>query len=637
MRTAPADNELPDPSSDPSGRADDLTARDRLAVIARHSFFLPYADRYSALGRSTRHRSKRVGKRTQLSTEDLFLGPPATSGPAACPCYHCLEPNHTYHTETAFLQFSFTVNTSEACCANCSRMNLVLYQYVNMDDALMCYSLNFTPQVVSGLRLVNTDRNITQGPVDYPNIGTGCYAFRLRPSVNPSPIYHGFLWLKAKVNVTNMDDWNTTFFLQPDHGRGSLEVRWTAPSYPYNFSSYGLQLWHNENTSITCRGETIYKGPIVVIPKNEKIYLTSTNYTFTDLRKGWYCVRVTPIDDRCPPDGCQPRSSLAKQLLDVVTDRPEKAPESITPGVLGAGVAILLAGVLLACLVIRCRSSRGVFGVSYTKVHIGKKLNEGGAVLLVWTKTGPYGEHLAPVVLAFKKTLVSYCKFKVYDYLDLMSLPSEHRQHLLASPAAWLDTILAQHSIKIIIVGSEGARQRQLEGMCGGGGGRHTNSCERDDPLDVLLFPYLLRRLQDRPDLAGDYSRVFHVRFSDICSEKAELEGVVSWTRFRLPEHLRSLTLSLHGISEEAGCDLEEPPADLVAEMTTAMAGHPMHRASRSHHPNNHLSKDAHTTAVPVPPLPTPPSSEASCDGHSSDAGPEPPDAPPDANRLGKL
>ncbi|XP_068248622.1 uncharacterized protein [Palaemon carinicauda] len=530
------------------------------------------------------HRTKRVGDRSRMSMSDI-LNLPETPGIQRCPCYTCLNTQHHYNNETALLQLSYSINATNACCTNCSSLNLVLYQYVSVYDEQQCIDLNFTTSVISGLRLVTTDKNVTQGPIEYPNTDNGCYAFRLRPMVNPSPIYHGFFWLTPSGNVTNMNDWNTTFFLQPYPETESLEVKWTAPTYPYNFSSYELQLWHHRSIPIKCRGEDVYTGPIMVIPDSGKISLTSTSFNFQNLSSGWYCARVTPVDPRCPPDGCEPRSSLARLLKeseDCCGD--EEQVDKMGPLLAGAAAGVLLAGTILACVVARCRASHNFFNVAYTKVTAGVKLGDIQEVLLVWTAAGPDGAHLAPVMQALKKVLTSYGRCKVYDYLDLTSLPPPQREHLLSSPTSWLDSLLTQHRIKVLIVGTEGGRYRQLQWKTSSGVTSEVVS--NLQPLDAQLFPYLLRRLQDKPDLATDYSRVFHVRFSDISTEGAELEGVVSWTRYHIPQHLRSLILALHGIKEEEGSCLEDPSPEILQTIHGALTNHPLY-ASRSTRNNN--------------------------------------------------
>ena len=65
------------------------------------------------------------------------------------------------------------------------------------------------------------------------------------------------------------------------------------------------------------------------------------------------------------------------------------------------------------------------------------------------------------------------------------------------------------------MVASEGAWQRQLEWKEPDAGlqkGHVSLLSTPNNALDQLLLPYLLRRLHDQPDLAGDYSRLFHIR-----------------------------------------------------------------------------------------------------------------------------
>ncbi|XP_064118252.1 uncharacterized protein LOC135223605 isoform X2 [Macrobrachium nipponense] len=537
-----------------------------LSALLQRGFTVMYSDQYIL---EKRHRSK----------QDNLWRSNDSSNKDRCPCYICMGTDHFYDSGRAILKFTYTVRPStNECCKNCSSLNLMLFQYKMVDNQVKCQNLNYTRPVVRKFHQVTLEKNVTESPIYYPNVATGCYAFRLRPLINPSPIYHGFFWLEAEGEVFNMDEWNTTFFLQP-YSAQSLDVQWTAPPYPYNFSRYELQVWHHKNFSITCRGKSPHGGSIDMIPDRGKITLATTSYSFSNLSSGWYCARVTPIDHRCPRDGCQTRSSLAKLLAafeDDGVDDQEEYQELLVLCLVGAGVAVITAGASLACVIVRCRPSHGVLHVVYSKVNGVETLKGVQEVLLVWTAAGIDGPHLAPVIHAFKKLLISYSRCKVYDYLDLMSLPDAQREHFLQSPTSWLDWVLNQQHIKIVVVGSNGGRRRQLEWV------HSQRMCASPDlsqglmPQDVVLFPYLLRQLQDRPDLATDYSRLFHVRFSDIYDDSAELEGMVSWARYRIPQHMRALTLALHEVSDDDfGSCFEEPSAEVMVELMTVLAAHP--------------------------------------------------------------
>ncbi|XP_045625971.2 uncharacterized protein [Procambarus clarkii] len=423
-------------------------------------------------------------------------------------------------------------------------------------------------------------RNVSESPTHYHNVGTGCYRYEIIPLVYPLPFGPEAIWLQPAVNITDMNKWNTTFYLEPRAEYRSLSVRWTEKQ-PYNFSHYKLELWYNRRHKITCVGNNIDNN-ITLIPRNKELIISSPDHTFHNLTSGYYCARVMPIDDRCDIDGCTPLSSHTRQLLDLEEAVEEESAPSVVPVVVGAAVVVMLAGIVVACCVLsRCQVIRE-FNI-YTIVRQLPRLGDRQVkVLLVWTPYGPLGAEFVPVIAAFKKILKSYCRCQVYDYLDLPSLPDDHLQHLLTSPTSWIDTLLADPTVKIIVVGSEGAKLRQAEGMLLPAEDPSSAALPEDaDPHDSFLFPFLLRRLQDRPQLAGDYSRIFHVRFSVVSDKTAELDGIVSLTRYRLPEHLRSLTLSLHGRPE--GCHIDEPSPEMLRDLNRALAAHPLSRDQNGH------------------------------------------------------
>ncbi|KAG7159961.1 hypothetical protein Hamer_G017402 [Homarus americanus] len=72
------------------------------------------------------------------------------------------------------------------------------------------------------------------------------------------------------------------------------------------------------------------------------------------------------------------------------------------------------------------------------------------------------------------------------------------------------------------------------------------------------------------------------MRFSDVSDHTTELEGIVSWTRYRLPEHLKDLTVSLHGRRPE-GCNIKEPTTEMLQDLTAALATHPLYKSQNGH------------------------------------------------------
>ncbi|KAK8379485.1 hypothetical protein O3P69_019415 [Scylla paramamosain] len=436
---------------------------------------------------------------------------------------------------------------------------------------------------------------MTEGPTHYSNIDTGCYYVELKPHLYPLPERTIPICVTPLINVTDMEAWDPYFSLEPNPERQSLTVRWTVGEQ-YNFSSYDLTLHHHPSLRINCTGTTIYPN-MSIIPQN-RLRVTESLYTFYNLSRGWYCARVTPVDDRCPLDGCPVVSSPANLLIDPTDWECEnkecgnKSGLGLTLLVVGCVVGAVVTGVTVAWAILHTWPSiTQVFtsATQYSPVPIRSSLHKSGGlrkqvVLLVWTAQGPHGAKFAPIIAAFKTLLRTYGHCEVYDYLELSSLPERQQLHLLASPTTWLDSLLAQHSIKIIIVATEGAWQRQVEWKQQDSS-MHKGSVSLlstpHNTLDQLLFPYLLRRLHDQPDLAGDYSRLFHIRFSEVSHSAVELSNVVSWKRYKIPEHIRSLTVSLHGST--AASAFEEPSEDQLSDLQAALSAHPQHCSHVSH------------------------------------------------------
>lgn len=514
------------------------------------------------------------------NTEDARRGDP-------CTCCKCFSFSLNYNNMTAVLSFNYSLNGS--CPAVCSTVNVQLYRE-GQSLSTSHFDAEKPDDPLMGSERIGRDKNVTSGPIKYSNIDAGCYYVELKPQPYPLPERTVPICVTPLINVTDMEAWNPYFSLEPNPERQSLTVRWTVAAQ-YNFSSYDLTLHHHPSLRINCTGTAIYPN-MSIIPQN-RLEVRQSQYTFHNLSSGWYCARVTPLDDRCPLDGCPVVSSPA-QLLIEPTDWECKDKDGcdgsngigLTLLVVGCIVGAVVTGVTLAWAILHTWPSlTQVFNSAthYSPVPIRSSVNKSmgprkQVVLLVWTPQGPHGAKFGPIMAAFKTLLRTYGHCEVYDYLELSSLPERQQLHLLASPSTWLDSILAQHSIKIIIVATEGAWQRQVEWKQSDADLHKGNVSLLSTPhnsLDQLLFPYILRRLHDQPDLAGDYSRLFHIRFSEVSSSAVELGNVVSWKRYKIPQHLRSLALSLHGGAATSA--FEEPSEEQLKDLQAALSAHPQH------------------------------------------------------------
>ncbi|CAL4245717.1 unnamed protein product, partial [Meganyctiphanes norvegica] len=150
--------------------------------------------------------------------------------------------------------------------------DISLFSYNGSESNSSCLELLHSQVLpdVDSFRAIKVNQ---PGEVTFSNTATGCYTLRLRSDLKPIPLYHGFFWVHTDTNIININQWNTTFFLNPNYKKGTLEVNWQAPIGPHNFTNFGLQLWHQKDTKINCRGDDAFGKHIEVIPKIGNIIL----------------------------------------------------------------------------------------------------------------------------------------------------------------------------------------------------------------------------------------------------------------------------------------------------------------------------------------------------------------------------
>ncbi|CAL4059876.1 unnamed protein product, partial [Meganyctiphanes norvegica] len=470
-------------------------------------------------------------------------------------CEDCLLLTHSYDQQLAELSFNIScINNQDKCCKICTVGQVSLFNHVSARDASTCMQLLHSFRVLPRVYCIMETNVFQPEVVRFPNTATGCYTLRFRPSIKPIPLYHGFFWLHSHVSNATVNQWNTTFYLNPNYQMKTLEVTWHLAEDSHNFTIFGLQLWHHKNNTINCYGENAFGQQVEVIPKKGNIVLKKSSYRFRNLSHGWYCARLTPIDDRCGNLGCQPLASPVMFFESETTHIGEVINQSswqFDPLVL---VVPFLVAVVLVTALFRRRLYKQINlhkGSTYFKV-----VSEGSfvqQVLVLWTQAGPDGTVLEPMVRSFKILLQQEANCQVLDYLDLTSLPAESQRQLLANPVHWIDTILNNKTIKIVIIAGKGVQLhlKHSSPTCNDnvslqGHNEHSATAYSDaNSLDRLLFPYILRKLKDLPELSYDYNRVFHIRFPSICDEECEVDGVVTWARYLIPQHFNGLVLRL--------------------------------------------------------------------------------------------
>ncbi|KAF2358914.1 hypothetical protein FHG87_010325 [Trinorchestia longiramus] len=487
-------------------------------------------------------------------------------------CKECVKKirlEHEYDATTAIfvLRMSFNCST-EGCCHKCSG-TASMQQYQDSISAVQCSSL---PISVQSFHLLYPVADAGYISVDSPysmKLSTGCYLATVDLG---EQAHYGFTWLRPHTEPPDLNAWNTTFYLQPRPLQREVQVRWTQPQYPQNFSRYSLQLWYQADRPLNCSGYHTDSGDMMQVQPTPSLPLDEPMGVFEALSPGWYCARVTPLDPRCPRDGCAIRASHAVLLDDpsaplsssTTVEYPlvEMNPQAtFVAAIIGATIFVVLVTALVAFLRFKWveRARMSTAGPIYHKVsQVQNPPSERPCLLLVWTKRADSKGRHAVAVTALRRLLSTH--FVVWDYLDLLSLPPLERDKVLENPAGWLYTAVHNPRVKVVLVSSVGAEQ-----WCGVvQEGCHAEATVTPDtdvatPLDVQLFPYLLQLLLHDPLLVADYSKIFVVRFARASLTDTEstdggcegvLGGLVQGLRYSLPSHLALLSSALLGASE---------------------------------------------------------------------------------------
>ncbi|RXG59598.1 hypothetical protein Avbf_09397 [Armadillidium vulgare] len=525
-----------------------------------------------------------------------------------CSCSDCIQSSHEYFDDSGLLRFYYNISKDYYCSSKyyfSIKLLKLINESINTEEE--CLKLEssdyYTLQMMALVGRTRYSAN-DKVPIDFPNTPTGCYLIRTLKGV-----FHGFFWLEAK-NIIRMESWNTTIVLTPRNFDSSVEVTWDSPEFPFNFTSWSLTLWYVRDSQVRCEGRESEKRVIQAIDPDDEI-LKRTSHTFNNLSVGFYCARLSPIDERCPEDGCTPRSSRTVHLSGPPITVKKVSSMSVWVVVVLVVVGIVV-GVTFAVFCYSFYRSSFKPNVSYASVSPRDQYQmDPICVLVIWTRlNGDPTSQFENVVTAFKNLLRTYAKCKVIDYLDYTSMEWKERQHLMTNPTEWLHKHLQDTKQKIILIGSEGTAYHchkvDNNGVSNGVKIKEEQpTSSQKDSLDRLLFPFVQRYLKESKDLASNYGRIFyirydlntfvffqrvgkyfyefiinrfnpfsrllqpitscihyvvynlflfedysqllHCRFPDLSSPEMELEDIVPWMRFSIPNHLRNLTLKLRG------------------------------------------------------------------------------------------
>ncbi|XP_018020320.1 uncharacterized protein LOC108676703 isoform X2 [Hyalella azteca] len=503
-------------------------------------------------------------------------------------CVRYMKLDHDYDTSTAIFLLKMSFNcTSANCCRGCSG-SVIMQLYQESIDAESCEALAINMQTLSNLYPVANAGYISADSPYSLKLSTGCYLATLDLG---EKAMLGFSWFQPDTEPPDLNAWNTTFFLQPKPHLSEVEVRWTQPRYPQNFSRYSLQLWYQADRPLNCSGYHTDTGDLLQVHPTPSLPLDEPVGVFQDLLPGWYCARVTPMDARCPRDGCAVRASHAVHLdapsallsTNAGSDVNTTMPASIAAFAAVAAILLLLLLIVFAVVMrakLRFKNMPTSRGRHYHKVSLSPP-EDRPCVLLVWTRRGDTRALHGAAVATFKRLLSS--RFAVWDYLDLLSLPPLEREGILENPAGWLYTAVHNPNIKVLIVSSKGAELWQEAVQRGDS----TNATLQDaaSPLDAQLFSYLLQLLLHDPSLMADYSKVFVASFEDDDSDGGEsLSGLVHGLRYRLPDHLMLLTRAMLGIPamlNDETSDAVDYPTSLLQEFRASLQRLREHDTSR--------------------------------------------------------
>lgn len=276
----------------------------------------------------------------------------------------------------------------------------------------------------------------------------------------------------------------------------------------------------------------------------------SATEVFTGLRPGYYCMKATHGD--CAVHTLTNFAENASSIPQPQPDGPEYLEIIVVACFAIAGLALIIIlviwlkrrsyGVLRQLL----DTEEGDPPTHWQSIHQqwAGSPDAHTELLLLYSRDC---KEFYDVMQAFSQLLKSFGNVKVLD-----PMAQNQMEEVSENISGWMAQHLRNPNIKVVIVVSEGAKQRQRALL--------NNQIVHSTCPHFLdhVYTQALQQMHEDPTLGSNYTRIFPVRFEDFTPSEESLSLIVPLKCYVLQKHLGKLILELRGFNTQIGPDLED-------------------------------------------------------------------------------
>jgi len=272
---------------------------------------------------------------------------------------------------------------------------------------------------------------------------------------------------------------------------------------------------------------------------------------FTGLRQGYYCMRIKHGD-------CLVHTSTLRAVIDN-SPYSTPAPPGSTDDWMFLVVGLSMAGLALIIILLIFLKKRSYSALQqlldtdeedpptkWQSIHQqwASSPDARTELLLLYSRDC---KEFCDVMQAFSQVLKNFGNMKVLD-----PMAQNQMEEVSENISGWLAQHLRNPDVKVVIVVSEGAKQRQRALL--------------NNQIVHIAYPHFLdnvythalQQMHEDPNLGSDYTRMFPVRFEDFTPSEESLSLIVPLKCYVLQKHLGKLILELKGFNGPISPDLED-------------------------------------------------------------------------------